>query len=242
MTTTTGGVRCHNPDACCAGQKPCPSPGACGVEADALELADALDHVARNVVSDRATIQRAAEALRRQHAALQPNAALAAGKDLAYREACALATTLFKKHFARKQEYASGQVVWSVCDTTAGVISQIDNMVSGLMKPSDAASLADGWISVDDRLPEPGKAVLLDIGLKTPIRAMWASKHSVEAGDECPDAWAEYDEGSDTYYCPEGWYEWNQYEETHWAVSRAAVAWMALPAPPTLNAIREVSQ
>lgn len=72
MTTTTGGVRCHNPDACCAGQKPCPSPGACGVEADALELADALDNVARNVVSDRATIQQAAEALRRQHAALQP--------------------------------------------------------------------------------------------------------------------------------------------------------------------------
>lgn len=101
------------------------------------------------------------------------------------------------------------------------------------------AALADGWISVDDRLPEPGKAVLLDIGLKTPIRAMWASKHSVEAGDECPDAWAEYDEGSDTYYCPEGWYEWNQYEETHWAVSRAAVAWMALPAPPTINASKE---
>lgn len=105
--------------------------------------------------------------------------------------------------------------------------------------PQPNAALADGWISVDDRLPEPGKAVLLDIGLKTPIRAMWASKHSVEAGDECPDAWAEYDEGSDTYYCPEGWYEWNQYEETHWAVSRAAVAWMPLPAPPTLNASKE---
>lgn len=33
--TTTGGVRCHNPDACCAGQKPCPSPAACGVPAPA---------------------------------------------------------------------------------------------------------------------------------------------------------------------------------------------------------------
>lgn len=74
MNTTTGGLRCHNPEACCAGQKPCPSPTACGVEADALELADALDNVARNVVSDRATIQRAAEALRQQHAALSATA------------------------------------------------------------------------------------------------------------------------------------------------------------------------
>lgn len=35
MTITTGGLRCHNPEACCAGQKPCPSPGACGVAAPA---------------------------------------------------------------------------------------------------------------------------------------------------------------------------------------------------------------
>ncbi len=35
MNTTTGGLRCHNPEACCAGQKPCPSPAACGVAAHA---------------------------------------------------------------------------------------------------------------------------------------------------------------------------------------------------------------
>ncbi len=34
-TTTTGGLRCHNPEACYAGQKPCPSPAACGVAAPA---------------------------------------------------------------------------------------------------------------------------------------------------------------------------------------------------------------
>lgn len=29
----TGGVRCHNPDACKAGQAACPTPRACGIEA-----------------------------------------------------------------------------------------------------------------------------------------------------------------------------------------------------------------
>ncbi len=32
-------------------------------------------------------------------------------------------------------DFASGQAVWSLCDSTAGVISQIDNMVSGLVQP-----------------------------------------------------------------------------------------------------------
>ena len=55
--------------------------------------------------------------------------------DPAYSEACNLATALFKKHFAHLPDYASGQVVWGLCDSTAGVISQIDNMVSGLVRP-----------------------------------------------------------------------------------------------------------
>lgn len=52
----------------------------------------------------------------------------------AYKEAANLATALFKKHFAHEEHYASGKVVWGLCDTTAGVISQIDNMVSGLVQ------------------------------------------------------------------------------------------------------------
>jgi hypothetical protein len=56
--------------------------------------------------------------------------------ELAYREAVSLATWLFKKHFAREEHYASGRVVWEPCDTTAGVISQIDNMVCGLVQPA----------------------------------------------------------------------------------------------------------
>ena len=56
--------------------------------------------------------------------------------ELAYRQAVSLATWLFKKHFAHEEHYASGRVVWEPCDTTAGVISQIDNMVCGLVQPA----------------------------------------------------------------------------------------------------------
>ena len=65
--------------------------------------------------------------------------------DPAYSAACNLATALFKKHFAHLPDFASGQAVWSLCDSTAGVISQIDNMVSGLVQPpttSPQAALA----------------------------------------------------------------------------------------------------
>ena len=82
-------------------------------------------------------------------------------------------------------------------------------------------------------LPEPGTPVLLDIGKKYPIRAMWAAKHTVEAADDDTD-WAEYDEATETYYCPEGWYEWNEFEETHWAVDEIPSAWT--PLPPTTSA------
>ena len=53
-------------------------------------------------------------------------------QDLAYREACRLAIWLFQKHYADDEHYASGRVVWELCDSTAGVISQIDNMLAGL--------------------------------------------------------------------------------------------------------------
>ena len=58
---------------------------------------------------------------------------------LAYQAACSLATRVFKKHFSKDVEYASGKVTWGLCDTTAGVISQIDNMVCGLVEPAAQA-------------------------------------------------------------------------------------------------------
>lgn len=62
--------------------------------------------------------------------------------DPAYSEACSLANALFEKHYRQEPDYASGRVVWSLCDTTAGVISQIDNMVSGLARAPAAGAVA----------------------------------------------------------------------------------------------------
>jgi len=61
----------------------------------------------------------------------------------AYSAACNLATALFKKHFAHLPDFASGQAAWSLCDSTAGVISQIDNMVAGLVQPPTISPQAD---------------------------------------------------------------------------------------------------
>jgi hypothetical protein len=101
------------------------------------------------------------------------------------------------------------------------------------LHPSPPEGMVGGWIALPGTLPEPGVPVLLDIGKKYPIRAMWAAKHTVEAADDDTD-WGEYDEATDTYYCPEGWYEWNECEETHWAVSATPRAWA--PLPPTSSA------
>ena len=89
---------------------------------------------------------------------------------------------------------------------------------------------AEGWTKLPGQLPEPGMPVLLDIGKKYPIRAMWAAKHTVQAADDDTD-WGEYVEEDDMYYAPEGWYEWNQCEDNHWRVTETPRAWM--PLPPT---------
>ena len=46
---------------------------------------------------------------------------------------------------------------------------------------------AEGWTRLPGTLPEPGMPVLLDIGKKYPIRAMWAAKHTVQAADDDTD-------------------------------------------------------
>ena len=89
---------------------------------------------------------------------------------------------------------------------------------------------AEGWTKLPGQLPAPGMPVLLDIGKKYPIRAMWAAKHTVQAADDDTD-WGEYVEEDDMYYAPEGWYEWNQCEDNHWRVTETPRAWM--PLPPT---------
>jgi hypothetical protein len=70
--------------------------------------------------------------------------------DLAYREAVSLAKAIFKKHFAHEEHYASGRIVWEPLDTTAGVISQIDNMTCQLVAPPQRQPLTDEEIAVID--------------------------------------------------------------------------------------------
>lgn len=97
-------------------------------------------------------------------------------------------------------------------------------------QPSPTEGMVGGWIALPGTLPKPGTPVLLDIGKKYPIRAMWAAKHTVQAADDDTD-WGEYVETDDMYYAPEGWYEWNECEDNHWRVTSTPVAWCALPAP-----------
>jgi hypothetical protein len=63
-----------------------------------------------------------------------------------YREAAQLAKWLFKTHYAQQEVYASGRVIWGLCDTTAGVISQIDNMVCKLVLPKESEPVA--WADI----------------------------------------------------------------------------------------------
>lgn len=100
--------------------------------------------------------------------------------------------------------------------------------------PSPPGGMVGGWVAIPGALPEPGKPVLLDIGMEYPIRAMWAAKHALEVGMEDDSGFGEYDEATDTYYCPEDWYEWNEHEDVHWRVTETPRAWA--PLPPTTSA------
>lgn len=102
-----------------------------------------------------------------------------------------------------------------------------------------AAETAPGWISVEDRLPDSGSAVLAyylnSHGMGRRVRAELVARHTVEASN---DAWgdgADYDEATDTYYSPAGWYECvdNWDELAYLFINEGTVThWMPLPAPP----------
>ena len=119
-----------------------------------------------------------------------------------------------------KQDYYRGPLAWA---------KKVIDFVADYTAPP---APTEQWASVAERLPEPGNPVLLDIGKRTPIRAMWAAKHTVEVAADDESDFGEYDEERDVYYCPEGWYEWNQNEEVHWAVAETALHWQPMPAPP----------
>ena len=132
--------------------------------------------------------------------------------------------------FAAKVWHAAIQTVVGATDSTAGFYpaDEGSNPSRQATNSSPPEGMVGGWIALPGTLPKPGTPVLLDIGKKYPIRAMWAAKHTVQAADDDTD-WGEYDEATDQYWCPEGWYEWNEHEETHWAVDETPTAWCELP-------------
>ena len=69
--------------------------------------------------------------LRRLYAEIQQ---LKEEQRLCMQEVSSLATYIFRKHYSHEPHYASGEVVWGLCGSTHGVISQIDNMITGLTR------------------------------------------------------------------------------------------------------------
>ena len=201
---------------------------------EALRLAELLELAPEDGVEPQTTEDAAAE-LRRQHT---ENTALQQGYAAAQLEIESLQARI--KTMA--EEHADELMV-----------AHLDGMraaqPAGAQQPGDCGNTpydegpftlaqqpgAATWTPLPGTLPEPGTPVLLDIGKKYPIRAMWAAKHTVPAADDDTD-WGEYDEATDQYWCPEGWYEWNQNEDNHWQVSETPRAWMPIPPPPTTSA------
>lgn len=95
-----------------------------------------------------------------------------------------------------------------------------------------------GWIDVNEKMPEPGQkcyiAILYDNGKYFQSTATWIPAKHITTDDfnyEGDDA--EYDEDKDEYWTPQGWYE-NQYEpDTSWRLPEEKVThWMPLPPAP----------
>ena len=94
------------------------------------------------------------------------------------------------------------------------------------------------WVSVEDRLPESEKSVLLlcevrPMGRKYVCIGYYAAPKSVESN--CDDIeMLEYDEDTDAYYLQEGYYEeirnWDEYSSI--AISDFVIGWKPLPEPP----------
>ena len=65
--------------------------------------------------------------------------------DNTYGYAKSLAEAIFKQHFSSDEHYASGRIVWDVNDTVIGILTQIDNMVAGMVRKPEQEPINDGW-------------------------------------------------------------------------------------------------
>lgn len=100
-------------------------------------------------------------------------------------------------------------------------------------------SFITGWISVNDRMPEPGVEVLAhycdSYDRPKTIRAIWVAAKTREHRG-CDDALdCDYDDDADQFYWPEGWYEcinnWDDFD--HITADEGDIThWMPMPEPP----------
>jgi hypothetical protein len=98
-----------------------------------------------------------------------------------------------------------------------------------------------GWISVDDRLPEIERNVLI-VTKSTYSGSLRVNQAFYENGEigECESdySWStsyidmSYDEDKDDYIVPKGWYVDNDYLEEFCEVTDEVLYWRPLPEPP----------
>ncbi|UOH19857.1 DUF551 domain-containing protein [Acinetobacter sp. NyZ410] len=93
------------------------------------------------------------------------------------------------------------------------------------------------WISVDEKMPEPLRNVLVLID-ENPVKnqnqmvANFIPQFTEES--ECGE-WSEFCEERDMYFIPEGWYANTAYigdEYSSYFIDEKVTHWMPLPEPP----------
>ena len=105
-------------------------------------------------------------------------------------------------------------------------------------KDAEIEAMRNPWISVKDRVPEPGLPVIAFVtDPKNPqwsrrIRAAYAEEGTLELGEGEPWDGCTCDEENGDWFCQPGWYEHNWYEDTNWRVTDTVTHWMPLPTPP----------
>jgi hypothetical protein len=106
------------------------------------------------------------------------------------------------------------------------------------------AKPADGWISVNETMPEGFCLAYYknDLNNGRTVKAKYTTKFTEEANGD--DDWTEYNEADDNYYYPEGWYEcidnWGDFSFV--TINHIVTHWQPLPNPPINELTTETSE
>lgn len=96
------------------------------------------------------------------------------------------------------------------------------------------------WISVKEKLPKPGKRVLIflrnSLGNGRTLLGIHAPKFTIEChGDEEEIDIEEYCEEKDIYYRHEGWYEEPYESEYYYRISDPVIYWAEVKPPESTD-------